>query len=258
MGMPKNGTLVERVFDSIYALLISGELTAGQLISQRELAEKCHSSLGTTAAAMRLLEQDGIIISHPRRGGSQVAVITLDDLWGTLQLRLAIEQRALLLTCKYGTEEDFARLAELGELADSTSISQQTETSAAEYAFHSQLLACSHTDAITRQARVIRTYLLKLHICPALPPLPRTQAMYLANGEQQATCGHIELAEMIAKRDLMKAQEFLELHTTSSLAHPLLATNLARSRAMVDNILHHVPLPETFPTENGKNFPKPQ
>ena len=237
-----DSTLVARVLESIQKMILSGELAPGEYFSQRKLAEKCRASFSTTAAALRLLALDGIIISQPRRGGSRVALTSLEDLWGILQLRLAIEHRAVVLACEYATDADFDKMTEYGKRADSFVITNPAEAGRADYEFHRQLLMASHSEAFVHQANIILTYMIKQRTCPALIQYPPTILPDPAKGDDQPTCGHVELTQMIADRDVTAAMNFLELHVTSTLGHPLLSARAQRSMAIMDHILHGTPL----------------
>ncbi|WP_165974576.1 GntR family transcriptional regulator [Nonomuraea deserti] len=92
--------------------LIRGELEAGQVLSQVQLAERYGVSRTPLREALRLLEREGLVVSEPRRR-VRVAPFSIEDLDQIYALRISLEILALRLTLPRLTDEAIARIAEL-------------------------------------------------------------------------------------------------------------------------------------------------
>ena len=98
----------------IRELIITGELTAGQQLRQRDLAQRFGVSQTPVREAMRRLESEGLVIGDTHRG---FTVVTPDDgpVEENFQIRAALESLgASLAACKI----DEAGLGELERLND--------------------------------------------------------------------------------------------------------------------------------------------
>jgi DNA-binding GntR family transcriptional regulator len=96
----------------IRALIITGELTAGQQLRQRDLAQRFGVSQTPVREAMRRLESEGLVIGDTHRG---FTVVMPDDgpVEENFQIRAALESLGASLAAR---KIDAAGLAELEEL----------------------------------------------------------------------------------------------------------------------------------------------
>lgn len=86
--------LLDEVAARIRARIFSGELRDGQRIVERSLASDMGTSRGPIRDALRLLEQEGLVITSPRRG-THVASLTTADALEILAIREALEPVAV-------------------------------------------------------------------------------------------------------------------------------------------------------------------
>jgi DNA-binding GntR family transcriptional regulator len=70
--------------------ILAGRLAAGARLSQERLAEQFHVSRVPIRDALRELEAEGLVVSHPRLGAS-VAQLSTADLEELYDMRLALE-----------------------------------------------------------------------------------------------------------------------------------------------------------------------
>lgn len=113
-------SLYEQVIDAFCEALIDGRLTPGQRLVERDMAEQMGLSRGPIREALSILERQGLVNRHPRKG-SYVADLTQEDIadvyvlqrmFETFALRLAIERSTV-------TDETLAWLEGLvSEIAD--------------------------------------------------------------------------------------------------------------------------------------------
>ncbi len=86
--------LLDEVAARIRTRIFSGELRDGQRIVERELATDMGTSRGPIRDALRILEQEGLVVTAPRRGTHVVSLTTADAL-EILAIREALEPVAL-------------------------------------------------------------------------------------------------------------------------------------------------------------------
>jgi len=86
--------LLDEVAARIRARIFSGDLRDGQRIVERDLAAEMGTSRGPIRDALRILEQEGLVITAPRRG-THVASLTTADALEILAIREALEPVAV-------------------------------------------------------------------------------------------------------------------------------------------------------------------
>ena len=98
----------------IRELIITGELTAGQQLRQRDLAQRFGVSPTPVREAMRRLESEGLVIGDTHRG---FTVVTPDDgpVEENFQIRAALESLGASLAARKIDEAGLAELERLNE-----------------------------------------------------------------------------------------------------------------------------------------------
>jgi DNA-binding GntR family transcriptional regulator len=98
----------------IRELIITGELTAGQQLRQRDLAQRFGVSQTPVREAMRRLESEGLVIGDTHRG---FTVVTPDDgpVEENFQIRAALESLGASLAAHRIDEAGLAELERLNE-----------------------------------------------------------------------------------------------------------------------------------------------
>jgi DNA-binding GntR family transcriptional regulator len=98
----------------IRELIITGELTAGQQLRQRDLAQRFGVSQTPVREAMRRLESEGLVIGDTHRG---FTVVTPDDgpVEENFQIRAALESLGASLAARKVDETGLAELERLNE-----------------------------------------------------------------------------------------------------------------------------------------------
>ncbi len=94
--------------------ILSGELSDGERIIERDVAERLGVSRGPVRDAFRQLEAEGLIVSTPRRG-SRVASLTPDDGLEIMAIRAALEPLAVSFLLR---AHDDSRWESLHEILD--------------------------------------------------------------------------------------------------------------------------------------------
>src|SRR6478609_6618521 len=88
--------LTDRVFDTIHAAIMSGDLPAGTQLKVRDLAEQVGTSVMPVREAIRRLEESGLAVREPHKG-AVVKNLTMTELVHTYQVRTLLEIEAARL-----------------------------------------------------------------------------------------------------------------------------------------------------------------
>lgn len=97
------------VFNTLRDSILKGELEPGERLMEIHLANKLGVSRTPIREAIRMLEQEGLAVTIPRKG-AQVAKMTEKDLQDVLEIRDALDELAVLNACRNMTPEYIAEL----------------------------------------------------------------------------------------------------------------------------------------------------
>lgn len=132
-------SLVTLAVDAIRNRILSDELKPGERLIEERLTEDLAISRPPLREALRLLENEGLVVSKPRRG-SFVATLTDQDVYEILTLRSALERMAFELGIPVKDpallEPARAALQEMYRCADEEDRGAMVQ---AGYQFHSNL-----------------------------------------------------------------------------------------------------------------------
>jgi DNA-binding GntR family transcriptional regulator len=92
----------ETITDQLRALILNGSLGIGVPLKQEALARRFGVSRIPIREALKRLEAEGLV-AHTAHQGSVVASRTIDDLLETLDIRIGLESRALVLAIPHMT-----------------------------------------------------------------------------------------------------------------------------------------------------------
>ncbi len=102
------------VFNTLREAILKGELKPGERLMELQLAEKLGVSRTPIREAIRMLEQEGLAVTIPRRG-AEVAKMTEKDMQDVLQVREALDELAASIACELITEEEMEQLEQAAE-----------------------------------------------------------------------------------------------------------------------------------------------
>ena len=97
------------VFNTLRDSILKGELEPGERLMEIHLANKLGVSRTPIREAIRMLEQEGLAVTIPRKG-AQGAKMTEKDLQDVLEIRDALDELAALNACKNMTSEYLSEL----------------------------------------------------------------------------------------------------------------------------------------------------
>jgi DNA-binding GntR family transcriptional regulator len=151
--------------EALREMVLAGDLRPGDRVIENRLTEELGVSRPPLREAMRVLEQEGLIVQVPRKG-AVVAPVTPHDIYEIVSLREEIEQIAVRLGVPVRSEERLDRLrqafAQLEAAAEEPGAPRVVETS---FAFH---LAIVGLAGHRRLEDVYRSLSLQMRMCMAM------------------------------------------------------------------------------------------
>ena len=97
------------VFNTLREAILKGELKPGERLMELQLAAKLGVSRTPIREAIRMLEQEGLAVTVPRKG-AEVAKMTEKDMEDVLQIREALDELAASRACERISEDELAEL----------------------------------------------------------------------------------------------------------------------------------------------------
>ncbi|SDR12226.1 transcriptional regulator, GntR family [Rhizobiales bacterium GAS113] len=216
-------TLAEKVYETIKADLLSGELAAGSALLTRDLLERYGSGISPLREALARLVGEQLLEATGHRG-VRVPLFSADDLEDIYRIRIALEREALELAMKRGDDEWEGAIlaaghrlekAPLPETAGDTRLAV-TAWEARHRAFHTSLISAAPAPRLLRL------------IAQMVDQTERYRALRLAFGDQ----GKLSRDIVSEHRALMEA-----VIGRDPTAPDLLARHLDRTCRMVASML---------------------
>ena len=99
------------VFNTLREAILKGDLKPGERLMELQLAAKLGVSRTPIREAIRMLEQEGLAVTTPRKG-AEVAKMTLKDMEDVLEIRASLDELASQVATVRITEEQLVRLKE--------------------------------------------------------------------------------------------------------------------------------------------------
>ena len=124
------------VFNTLRDAILKGDLAPGERLKEMHLANQLGVSRTPIREAIRMLEQEGLAVTIPRRG-AQVAHMSQKDLEDVLEVRDALDELAVKNACHCMTKDDFVELDEAMEkFKDAVSLGDVRTIVETDEAFH--------------------------------------------------------------------------------------------------------------------------
>jgi DNA-binding GntR family transcriptional regulator len=201
-------TLSAAVYDRVKALLFSGHFKPGQWIRERELTDMLNVSRTPVREALRILEQERLVDSWPRRG-FRMRVPHPKELTDFYELRAELEGLAAQLAAERASAQALYAIAQALELArDSLGQHDGPHVIAGNNAFHEQVAMASGNRVLLQSLTQLRDGVnlyrtLSWSTQQSRPPVTLQQ--------------HQMIYEAIRDRDARTARERARAHVWDSL-----------------------------------------
>jgi DNA-binding GntR family transcriptional regulator len=207
-------SLVILAANEIRKKILSAEFAPGERLIEERLTEELAISRPPLREALRLLENEGLIVTRPRRG-SFVSTLTDQDVYEILTLRSALERTAFELGIPVGDPAllEPARRA-LEEMERCAANEDRGALVQAGYAFHAALIGIAHHQRLSQIYASVQRQLL---LCMSRNLIAR-ERFYEDLGEHVGR--HRALLELVEAGDQRAALAELAVHGERSFDRP--------------------------------------
>lgn len=202
MKMDEYLPLRDVVFQTLRKAILRGELKPGERLMEIALANKLGVSRTPVREAIRMLEQEGLVIMIPRKG-AQVAQITMKDLNDVLEVRMGLEELAMQFACKRITPEQVAELRRaLLEIERLLATDDVTALAQADVDFHDIIYRATDNRRLNQIINNVREQIYRYRV------------EYLKDSRIRGTLlqEHREIYQAVAARDTEKARAYIRQH----------------------------------------------
>ena len=207
---PPQRTLSDYVADQLRQAILVGQLKPNQRLVEEELAASMQTSRGPIRDALRMLENDGLVVRQSHRGAF-VAELSTKDVMEIYTLREALESLAIKFTIQNATSDQIAELEQLVRTMEDLAKTDynQLEATDLDIEFHRTLCHISGHQRVLAAweglSAQIRLVVLKHRL--RQPGDFRNRAVHF----------HSSIIEAIRQRNLDKSLEELHKHMTISV-----------------------------------------
>jgi DNA-binding GntR family transcriptional regulator len=209
MSAPFSRTLSDQVANQLRQAILRGQLKPGQRIVEHEIAQAMALSRGPVRDALRILQNERLIVQYPHRGAF-VAWLTLRDAEEIYSLREALETLALRYAIKYASDEQIAELALIVDqmVARRQEEYTQSEATDLDLEFHHTLCRISGHSRVLDAWIALRAQVRLLILTHRI--------LHPMDFRENAADWHIQLTDAVRQRDGLAAEEVLHKHLAAS------------------------------------------
>lgn len=152
------------VFNTLREAILKGELKPGERLMELQLAAKLGVSRTPIREAIRMLEQEGLAVTIPRKG-AEVAKMTAKDMEDVLQIRESLDELAATLACEKITEEQLTELAErMQEFEDATKTDNVKKIAEADVSFHDVIYNATNNPKLVNMLNNLREQIYRYRV----------------------------------------------------------------------------------------------
>lgn len=203
----ERSSLKDQAADLLREMIVSGKITPGSKVTERDVAEWLKISRMPARDALMQLEREGLIVTKP--DGRYVIELGEQDIQHLYQLRTALEKLAVELAIQNFSPENQKILeAKLAEMRQAIEVGDTATYTASDLGLH---------EIIWRQAS--NPYLLDM-LNSMIGPIFMFIASQapIVDDRHESLRLHEQLLETIRGRDLAAAIKSIEAHMAHSLA----------------------------------------
>lgn len=132
----KTASLSARVFETLRDAIFNGQFKAGDPLRELHLARDLHVSQATVREALVQLEQLGLVVRTPNIG-THVTRLSREEVAERVELRVILEERAMIQAAPRLGEQEFAELGlRIQGITDAIGRNAYFEEAQADLAFH--------------------------------------------------------------------------------------------------------------------------
>ena len=190
------------VFNTLRQAILRGELKPGERLMELQLASKLGVSRTPIREAIRMLEQEGLAVTIPRKG-AEVAKMTEKDMEDVLQIRLSLEALAVRLSCENITPAALQELkVAMEDFEEKTKSGQFVEMAKADVKFHEILYKASNNPKLQQLLSNLREQMYRYRV-----EYLKDAAIYPRLIEE-----HHRMYDALKEKDQKQAVAYVEKH----------------------------------------------
>lgn len=152
------------VFNTLREAILRGDLSPGERLMEIQLAQKLGVSRTPIREAIRMLEQEGLAITIPRKG-AEVAHMTLKDMEDVLEVREALDELAVNLACKKITPDQIKELRQRScDFIEATKGTDIKKIASTDEAFHDVIYQITNNQKLITLLNNLRQQIFRYRI----------------------------------------------------------------------------------------------
>lgn len=202
LNMDEYLPLRDVVFNTLREAILKGELRPGERLMELQLASKLGVSRTPIREAIRMLEQEGLAVTIPRKG-AEVARMTEKDMEDVLQVRDALDELASSIACRQITAQELEELRlTMREFEESMKTGDIKKIAEVDVRFHDIIYKATRNPKLENILSNLREQMYRYRI------------EYLKDARTYPTLikEHTEIVEGLAKRDKDRVTAAMHKH----------------------------------------------
>ena len=193
------------VFNTLREAILKGDLKPGERLMELQLASKLGVSRTPIREAIRMLEQEGLAVTTPRKG-AEVAKMTLKDMEDVLKIRDALDELAVRIACQKISDEQLKQLEDMKELFEkSTQTGNVKKIAEADVTFHDVIYEATGNPKLVTLLNNLREQVYRYRV------------EYIKDPKNYPTliAEHEAILESLKNRDVKNAVEAMHVHVAN-------------------------------------------
>ena len=193
------------VFNTLREAILKGDLKPGERLMELQLASKLGVSRTPIREAIRMLEQEGLAVTTPRKG-AEVAKMTLKDMEDVLEIRDALDELAVRIACQKISDEQLRQLEDMKELFEkSTQTGNVKKIAEADVTFHDVIYEATGNPKLVTLLNNLREQVYRYRV------------EYIKDPKNYPTliAEHEAILESLKTRDVKNAVEAMHVHVAN-------------------------------------------
>lgn len=193
------------VFNTLREAILKGDLKPGERLMELQLASKLGVSRTPIREAIRMLEQEGLAVTTPRKG-AEVAKMTLKDMEDVLEIRDALDELAVRIACQKISDEQLKQLEDMKELFEkSTQTGNVKKIAEADVTFHDVIYEATGNPKLVTLLNNLREQVYRYRV------------EYIKDPKNYPTliAEHEAILESLKTRDVKNAVEAMHVHVAN-------------------------------------------
>ena len=193
------------VFNTLREAILKGDLKPGERLMELQLASKLGVSRTPIREAIRMLEQEGLAVTTPRKG-AEVAKMTLKDMEDVLEIRDALDELAVRIACQKISDEQLKQLEDMKELFEkSTQTGNVKKIAEADVTFHDVIYEATGNPKLVTLLNNLREQVYRYRVEYIKDP----------NNYPTLIAEHEAILESLKNRDVKNAVEAMHVHVAN-------------------------------------------